>query len=70
MLSAGFDAHKDDPLAKINLQSKDFEILTERITAVAKKICAGKIVSVLEGGYNLEALQESVVFHVKSLLKS
>ena len=67
LLSAGFDAHKDDPLAQINLESKDYYTLTKRIMTLAKKICGEKIVSILEGGYDLIALKESVDYHVKSL---
>ena len=69
LLSAGFDAHKDDPLAQINLESKDFYTLTKRIMTLAKNICDGKIVSILEGGYDLKALSESVDWHIKSLLE-
>ena len=67
LLSAGFDAHKDDPLAQINLESKDYYTLTKRIMILAKEICGEKIVSILEGGYDLTALKESVDYHVKSL---
>ena len=70
LLSAGFDAHKDDPLAQINLESKDYYILTKRIMAMAKELCDGKVVSILEGGYDLNALKESVDYHVKSLLEN
>ena len=69
LLSAGFDAHKNDPLAQINLESKDYYTLTKRIITLAKELCDGKIVSILEGGYNLDALRESVDYHVKSLLE-
>ena len=67
LLSAGFDAHKDDPLAQINLESKDYYTLTKRIMVLAKELCDEKIVSILEGGYDLNALKESVEYHVKSL---
>ncbi len=67
LLSAGFDAHKDDPLAQINLESKDYYTLTKRIKSLAKQICEEKIVSILEGGYDLNALKESVDYHIKSL---
>tara|TARA_B110000438_G_scaffold294614_1_gene336310 strand:+ start:55 stop:978 length:924 start_codon:yes stop_codon:yes gene_type:complete len=67
LLSAGFDAHKDDPLAQINLESKDYYTLTKRIMLLAKEICDEKIVSILEGGYDLTALKESVDYHIKSL---
>ena len=70
LLSAGFDAHKNDPLAQINLESKDYYTLTNRILTLAKKLCAGKVVSILEGGYNLNALKESVDYHVKSLMEN
>ena len=70
LLSAGFDAHKNDPLAQINLESKDYYTLTNRILIIAKKICNGKVVSILEGGYDLNALKESVNYHVKSLLEN
>jgi len=67
LLSAGFDAHKNDPLAQINLESEDYYTLTKRIMILAKEICGEKIVSILEGGYDLTALKESVDYHVKSL---
>jgi acetoin utilization deacetylase AcuC-like enzyme len=67
LLSAGFDAHKDDPLAQINLESKDYYTLTKRIMSLAKELCEEKIVSILEGGYDLRALKESVDYHIKSL---
>ena len=70
LLSAGFDAHKDDPLAQINLESKDYYTLTNRILSLAKELCQGKIVSILEGGYDLNALRESVDYHVKSLMEN
>ena len=69
LLSAGFDAHKNDPLAQFNLQSKDFYTLTKRIMSLAKELCEERIVSILEGGYDLNALKESVNFHIKSLLE-
>ena len=69
LLSAGFDAHKDDPLAQINLESKDYYTLTKRILILAKKLCSGKIVSILEGGYDLNALKESVDCHIKSMME-
>ena len=70
LLSAGFDAHKNDPLAQINLESKDYYTLTKRILTLGKKLCDGKVVSILEGGYDLNALKESVDYHVKSLMES
>jgi acetoin utilization deacetylase AcuC-like enzyme len=70
LLSAGFDAHKDDPLAQVNLESKDYYTLTKRIMNLAKNLCNEKIVSILEGGYDLDALRESVDFHIKSLIEN
>ena len=69
LLSAGFDAHKNDPLANINLESKDYYTLTKEIMKIAKQICENKIVSILEGGYNLAAIQESAKYHVEALLE-
>ena len=69
LLSAGFDAHKNDPLANVNLESKDYYILTKEIMKIAKKVCDNKIVSILEGGYNLSAIQESAKYHVEALLE-
>ena len=69
LISCGFDAHKNDPLAEINLESIDYEYLTFKVKKYAAKHCAGKIVSVLEGGYDLKSISESSKFHVKSLAK-
>jgi acetoin utilization deacetylase AcuC-like enzyme len=69
LLSAGFDAHKKDPLANINLESKDYYTLTKEIMKIAKQVCGNKIVSILEGGYNLTAIQESAKYHVEALLE-
>ena len=69
LFSAGFDAHKDDPLAQLQLTSKDFYELTKRTLNLAKVFCNGKVVSILEGGYDLKALCESSEMHVKALLE-
>ena len=69
LLSAGFDAHKDDPLAQLQLESKDFYNITKRTLELSKQYCDGKVVSILEGGYDLLALQESSEMHVKALLE-
>jgi len=69
LLSAGFDAHKDDPLAQLQLTSKDFYDLTKRTLNLAKLYSEGKVVSILEGGYDLNALQESTEMHVNALLE-
>ena len=69
-ISAGFDAHKDDPLASINLLEDDFEWLTRELMAIADTYSDGRIVSALEGGYNLKALAASVAIHVRTLLSA
>jgi len=69
LLSAGFDAHKNDPLAQFELESKDFYEITKRTLKLSKLYCNGKVVSILEGGYDLLALQESSEMHVKALLE-
>ena len=69
LFSAGFDAHKDDPLAQFQLTSKDFYHLTKRTLQLSKLYCGGKVVSILEGGYDLIALQESTEMHVNALLE-
>jgi acetoin utilization deacetylase AcuC-like enzyme len=68
LVSAGFDAHKDDPLASILLVEDDFRWLTQELMAIADRHCGGKIISALEGGYNLKALAASVAVHVKTLM--
>ena len=67
MISAGFDAHRDDPLANINLTEGSFAAMTGFACEVASKYCEGRIVSVLEGGYNLNALAKSVEAHLSVL---
>jgi len=69
LFSAGFDSHKDDPLAQLQLSSKDFYELTKRTLELSKNFCNGKVVSILEGGYDLMALQESSEMHVNALLE-
>ena len=69
LFSAGFDAHKDDPLAQFQLNSKDFYDLTKRTLELSKLLCNGKVVSILEGGYDLNALKESTEMHVNALLE-
>lgn len=68
LLSAGFDAHRWDPLAEINLETKDYGWLTEQLVQVALLHANGRIVSVLEGGYHPEALAASVVEHIRALM--
>ena len=67
LISAGFDAHRDDPLANLNWSTEDFVWLTQEICQVAQECCEGRVVSVLEGGYDLAALAEAVTVHVKTL---
>ena len=68
IISAGFDAHADDPLAYLELHEDDYVWITERIREVADKYAEGRIVSALEGGYNLAALGRSAVAHVGALM--
>ena len=68
LLSAGFDAHKDDPLASIRLVEDDFRWITQELMNIADRYCAGRIISALEGGYDLKALAASVAVHVKTLM--
>ena len=66
-ISAGFDAHKDDPLAQLRLTESDFAWATAALLDAAQKVCGGRVVSVLEGGYNLDALADCVTAHVETL---
>jgi acetoin utilization deacetylase AcuC-like enzyme len=68
LISAGFDAHKDDPLANLQLTEPDFGWATAKIAEVADKHVGGRLVSMLEGGYNLAALARSAALHVKVLM--
>jgi acetoin utilization deacetylase AcuC-like enzyme len=67
-VSAGFDAHRDDPLAYLKLGDEDYRWVTELLADIAKRHAQGRIVSTLEGGYNVEALGRCVVEHVDVLL--
>ena len=69
LISAGFDAHEDDPLAQFNLKTEDYFTITKRILEASKKFCNGKVVSILEGGYDLNALRDSTKRHVDALLE-
>ena len=69
IISAGFDAHRRDPLANLNLVEGDFMWITRRLMEVAQKHCCGRIVSVLEGGYHLQSLALSAAAHVKALME-
>ena len=69
LFSAGFDAHIDDPLAQLQLSSEDFYKITKRTLEISKPFCNGNVVSILEGGYDLKALQESTKRHVDALIE-
>ena len=69
LMSAGFDAHKLDPLCQLNLESRDYYEITRRALETTKDFCNGKVVSILEGGYDLNALAESANEHVNALLE-
>ena len=69
MISAGFDAHEADPLAQFKLKTEDYYLITKRILDVSKKFCKGNVVSILEGGYDLKALQDSTKRHVDALIE-
>jgi acetoin utilization deacetylase AcuC-like enzyme len=68
IISAGFDAHRRDPLAQINLDAADFGWVTQKLMDIAEASAGGRIVSVLEGGYDLQGLQESVAAHLTALM--
>ena len=68
LISAGFDAHKDDPLASLRLVEADFAWATQALCEIARKHAGGRVVSMLEGGYDLTALARSVGVHVKTLM--
>ncbi len=69
LFSAGFDAHIDDPLAQLQLSSEGFYKITKRTLEISKSFCNGNVVSILEGGYDLKALQESTKRHVDALIE-
>ncbi len=68
LISAGFDAHAQDPIGSLGLETEDFEDLTKLVIQAAKTYCQGRIVSCLEGGYHVDRLAESVACHLKTLL--
>jgi acetoin utilization deacetylase AcuC-like enzyme len=70
LVSAGFDAHARDPLLQLRLQTEDFAWITRELLEIAEKYCKGRVVSTLEGGYDLEALAASAGVHVKALMGS
>ena len=68
LVSAGFDGHEADPLASLRLVEQDFAWVTRTIVDCAQRMCDGRVVSMLEGGYDLTALAKSVAVHVKTLM--
>jgi acetoin utilization deacetylase AcuC-like enzyme len=70
LISAGFDAHEADPLASLRLNDEDFIWATRKLMKIADEHCEGRIVSTLEGGYDLAALARSAAVHVKTLMQS
>ncbi len=70
LISAGFDAHESDPLAHVSLTTNGYEELTRGIKSIAERYAEGRLVSVLEGGYNLKALGESVEKHLRVLMEA
>ena len=70
VISAGFDAHRADPLAELRVETEDFAWLTDQLLAVADARCGGRVVSVLEGGYDLRALAASSAAHVRRLMRA
>ena len=70
LVSAGFDAHRSDPLAPMDLDTESYEWLSRETLSLANRYCDGKLVSVLEGGYDLRALSDSVVTHLCCLLET
>lgn len=70
LISAGFDAHALDPIGSLGLEVEDFTELTRRVIEVADAHCQGRVVSLLEGGYNVNALAECVETHLRELLES
>lgn len=70
LISAGFDAHEDDPLAALRLHEEDYVWITRRLLKIADDHCGGRIVSTLEGGYDLAALARSAAVHVRTLMEA
>ena len=69
LISAGFDAHTEDPLASLDLVENDFRLITSKLRDIANKYCGGKIISMLEGGYDIKALENSMITHLSELQK-
>lgn len=69
VISAGFDAHRLDPLASLNLENEDFAWITREVMAIAEEVCEGRIVSILEGGYSAKGLAGGCTAHVRALMQ-
>ena len=69
-VSAGFDAHRLDPLANLRLEAEDFAWATRKLMDLAGRHCGGRVVSLLEGGYDLQGLSESTAAHVRTLMEA
>jgi acetoin utilization deacetylase AcuC-like enzyme len=69
LISAGFDSHKDDTLGRLGLTADGYAAMTKKVREIADACCQGRIVSMLEGGYNLDALADSVEAHVRALME-
>ena len=67
LISAGFDAHRFDPIGGLMLHEGDYRDLTKRLVNLSERYCSGKIVSILEGGYNIDALKASIVSHINAM---
>ena len=70
IVSAGFDAHKADPLAQLRLETADYAWITQELLGIAAVHCNGRLVSCLEGGYDLRALAASAAAHVRTLMQA
>jgi len=70
VVSAGFDAHKADPLAQLRVETADYAWITQELLRLAAAHCGGRMVSVLEGGYDLDALAASAAAHVRTLMQA
>jgi acetoin utilization deacetylase AcuC-like enzyme len=69
LISAGFDSHRLDPIGSLDLETEDFATLTQTVLDVANAFAGGKVVSMLEGGYNVEVLADAVELHLRGLMK-
>ena len=70
IVSAGFDGHKADPLAQLELETEDFAWITRELLAIADRHAQGRLVSALEGGYDLDALADATRAHVRELMRA